>query len=71
MSSSGSTRRQPRKRASDGRARRGTTVVSVGHRPSLLQFHTHVLSCEHTAREDAPASWRWQTVAEYKQRTNQ
>ena len=31
-----------------GAARGGITLVSVGHRPSLLQFHTHVLSCEAT-----------------------
>ena len=56
------------------------TVVSVGHRPSLLQFHTHVLSCEKTAdsssvdgasekQNDQPAQWVWQTVAEYRART--
>ncbi len=36
--------------SAEGAARGGSgiTVVSVGHRPSLLQFHTHVLSCEAT-----------------------
>ena len=32
--------------SSEEAARGGMTLVSVGHRPSLLQFHTHVLSCE-------------------------
>ena len=39
-----------------GRGGAGTTVVSVGHRPSLLQFHTHVLSCENTADSFADGS---------------
>ena len=61
----------------------GMTVVSVGHRPSLLQFHTHVLSCETTAvsalksgngdeskeRQHENARWIWQTVSEYRART--
>lgn len=67
----------------DGMAQGGMTVVSVGHRPSLLQFHTHVLSCEKTAdissidrasrcsgqQNEHAAQWVWQTVAEYRART--
>ena len=38
--------------------------VSVGHRPTLVQYHTHVLELGVTG------SWKYLTATEYKQKTS-
>jgi ABC-type uncharacterized transport system fused permease/ATPase subunit len=60
--------------SSEGTARCGMTVVSVGHRPSLLQFHTHVLSCETTidgAGKSSGAGGRTDKANEQQQEATQ
>eukprot|EP00929_Paragymnodinium_shiwhaense_P000272 TRINITY_DN100512_c0_g1_i1.p1 TRINITY_DN100512_c0_g1~~TRINITY_DN100512_c0_g1_i1.p1 ORF type:complete len:664 (+),score=100.69 TRINITY_DN100512_c0_g1_i1:64-2055(+) len=57
---------------------RAQSFVSVGHRPALLQYHTHVLWLRREAparagllspvkRGAAEATWKFMTVAEYRE----
>jgi putative ATP-binding cassette transporter len=43
---------------------KGTTLISVGHRPSLLQYHEYVLEL------DASSNWRLLTMSEYSVNLN-
>ena len=43
-------------------------VVSVAHRPTVTDFHTHVLECTRSAHDlAAPRAWRFRALAADKQ----
>jgi ABC-type uncharacterized transport system fused permease/ATPase subunit len=36
----------------------GTTVISVGHRPTLVAFHSQVLQLAHSDKNGTQGNWR-------------
>ena len=46
------------------------TLVSVGHRPALLELHEYVLRCRDKRNAEDLDTWEIMTVAEYRKRAS-